>query len=347
MAKENRRKNLIATVLILTLMTFSAYAALVPSAHATEATLQDKGLSTLNNVVGIDTAKYSVTTKQQQDTSFSYLGVVPIETVAYDLTSENSKMKALYTFANGKIQMIQVLENEGEPLTKLATSTNTVEMAKAFLNNYEKYAANMLFGELRATLNTVIPDKNLTKTVGNTMLEVTTNDGFTSFKWYYTANGAVAPYSKFVTLGFKDGFLEMFVDNWQLYNVGSTNINLSKEEAISIALETAKEYSWSLKLEADALNVNNFNESNVRWASLVFDNSLNTNETRSEDTLELYPVWRVGIALNKWYGQMYGIEVDIWADTKESQKRPRSMVNIASARRSTYCICRSGCNCPI
>jgi cobalamin biosynthesis Mg chelatase CobN len=26
-------------------------------------------------------------------------------------------------------------------------------------------------------------------------------------------------------------------------------------------------------------------------------------------------VWRVGVALDKWYGNMYGVEVDIWADT--------------------------------
>ena len=61
----------------------------------------------------------------------------------------------------------------------------------------------------------------------------------------------------------------------------------------------------------------NFNESNVRWASLIFDYSLGANKPRSEDPLMLYPVWRVGIALNKWYGYMYGIEVDIWADTGE------------------------------
>jgi hypothetical protein len=50
---------------------------------------------------------------------------------------------------------------------------------------------------------------------------------------------------------------------------------------------------------------------------LIFDNSLNTSKTRSEDILELYPTWRVGIALDKWYGQLYGIQVNIWADTKE------------------------------
>jgi hypothetical protein len=317
MAKENRRRNLIITVLILAMLTFSAYAAVISPAHAAEATLQEKGLSVLNKVVGIDTAKYSVTTKQQQGASFSYLDVVPLETVAYDLTSENSKLKALYTFANGKVEMIQTLEREGSPsLVKPANFANDVALAEVFLSNFQTYTANPLFGELKSTLIDVVPGKNLTKASGNMVLEATANDGCTYFKWYYTANGAVAPYSKFVTLGFKDGFLEVFVDNWQLYNVGSTNINLSEEEAVTIALDAAKAHFLG-KLEADALDAKNFNDSNVRWTSLVFDHSLNANKTRSEDALELYPVRRVGIALNKWYGQMYGIEVDIWADTKE------------------------------
>jgi uncharacterized membrane protein len=318
MAKNSKLKHLIAVILVIAILAFSAYAALTPSAYAAEATLEEKGLSILSNVVGIDTAKYTVTTEQQQDNSLAYLDVVPQETVSYDLTSENSKVKVLYTFTDENVQMIHVLEREGPPsLVKPATFANDVELAEAFLSNYQTYTANPLFGELKSTLIDVVPGKNLTKTSGNIVLEATANDGYTYFKWYYTANGAAAPYSKFITLSFKDGFLEIFADNWQLYNIGSTNINLSEEEAITIALETAKAHFWSLNLEADALDVNNFNESNVRWTSLIFDNSLNANETRSEDLLELYPVRRIGIALNKWYGHMYGTEVDIWADTKK------------------------------
>jgi hypothetical protein len=190
-------------------------------------------------------------------------------------------------------------------------------LAYGFLSNYQTYSANPLFGKLKSTLNTVASGKNLTKTLGNIVLETIAKDDYTNFKWYYSANGAVAPYSKFITLCFKDGFLSFFVDNWQFYNVGSTTVNLSEKEAVAIALEAAKAHFWSLKLEADALDARNFNESNVRWTSLLFDNSLDASKTRSEDPLELYPVWRVGIALNKWYGQMYGIQVDIWADTKE------------------------------
>lgn len=160
-------------------------------------------------------------------------------------------------------------------------------------------------------------NENITRTIGNTQLEVTSYNGYTSIKWYYTFDGAVAPYSKFVSLVFKEGFLAGFIDNWQFYNIGTTNITFSREEAITIALETAKTHSYSLKLDANALETQNFNESNIRWTSLIFDDSLDADKTRNEDLLTLYPVWRVGIALDKWYGHLYGIIVDIWADTGE------------------------------
>ena len=319
MSDHSKRKLLLVTVFLTMLLISSAYTALIPNVNAAETTIQEKGLSILGDVVGLDLAKYTVTTKEYQlDSSASYLGVVPQENVAYDLTSDDSKLKVLYTFANGNLQMIHVLEREGPlSLVKPTPFANALGMAKDFLSNYQMYTANPLFGELRSTLDTVDVNKNLTKTIGTKHLEVTINNGYTSFKWYYTSNGVIAPFSKFVSLVFKDGFLAGFVDNWQLYNVGTASVNFNEKEAIAIALDAAKAHSWSLKLEANTLDAKNFNESNVRWTSLIFDDSLNTNKARSEDVLALYPVWRVGIALDKWYGYMYGIEVDVWADTGE------------------------------
>jgi hypothetical protein len=93
---------------------------------------------------------------------------------------------------------------------------------------------------------------------------------------------------------------------------------VSEEEAIAIALEAAKTYVKDLNLTVYGFEEQNVNETNIRWTSLVFDNSLYTSDMRNAgDPLSLYPVWRVGVALDQWYGNMYGVEVDIWADTKE------------------------------
>jgi hypothetical protein len=318
MDKQPKRKFLL-TLLFIAMLTFSTYAYMTPSVGAAESTIQQKGATILSNVIGLDTSKYSIDAKTYQPTtSDSYRGIIPQVNVAYDLVSESNKQTVLCTFANGNLQMIQVLENEGTPSMTKTAAANTVTKAQDFLSNYQAYTGNRLFGELRATLDNLVPNKNVNKTQGNTVIQATFDSGYSSFKWYYTSNGVDAEYSKFIALVFKEDFLSGFVDNWQFYNMGSEKVNLSEKDAMAIALEAAKAHSWSLKLETDALDTKNFNESNVRWTSLIFDSSLGANKTHDEeDPLALYPVWRVGIALNKWYGYMYGIQVDIWADTGE------------------------------
>lgn len=316
MITKPQRKVLFLAI-ILTLMLISGpFEILIPNAQAAEPTIQQRGLSILSNVVGLNLEKYDVTSKEAQDNSLSYLNVVPQKTVDYDLTAGESKLRLACTFTGENLYMLRVFADEGSsPPTPFASNVRV--MAQEFLNKYCTFTHNSVYGKLGSTLNNVAFNKNGTKTSGNIALSVSAIDSYITFKWYYTSNGAIAPYTKFMSMGFKNGVLEAFVDNWQLYNIGSTSVNLSEEEATAIALETAKSYLQTLNLDDATLDLKNFDESNVQWANLIFDSSLNADKTRNSDTLTLYPVWHIGIALNKWVGYMYGIKVDIWADTKE------------------------------
>jgi parallel beta-helix repeat protein len=278
--------------------------------------LQQKGLTILKEVVGIDVSRYTVTAEENQYTAPDGIAT---GTVFYTLMSDSSRVTALLEFTSGNLMMIHMLDINGPLyLTTPQTNVNAAELAKAFLSKYQTYTGDPVYGELMHMLDNVDISQKVNKTSGNAVLEVTSSDSERpSFKWYYTSNGASAPYSKFIALGFRNGFLEAFVDKWQLYKIGSSEVNISEKDAIAIALETAKTHSWSLKLDDDALDVKNFNESNVRWTALIFDSSLGEDKSHGGGSLTLYPVWRVGIALNKWYGNMYGIEVDIWADNGE------------------------------
>ena len=318
MAKKLQMK-ILTTIILLALLSTIVHTVLIPNANAAEITLQQRGLSITNNVIGINTTTYSITAHEyQQETSAAYFGVVRQENIAYSLISEGSKLRIHYTFGNGNLQMIQVLEKEGTPsLVKALPNNSAIEIARTFLANYQNYTTNKLLGELADSLSGLQLGKNVTKTSGTFTFETITFGDYTNFRWYYTANVAKAPYTKYVAITCKDGFLTAFVDNWQFFNVGSTSVNLSEKEAVDIALNAAKEYAYKLKLIDYGFNATAINETNVRWSALIFDNSLNVSKTRSEDVLALYPTWRVGIALDKWYGALYGIQVNIWADNKE------------------------------
>lgn len=322
MVKLSKTKFLVTIILSLLIIS-SAYTFVIPSAYAAEVTTEQKVIAISSNVLGINTTKYNTTmTSYSENSQLKFMDIIPQEDFIYSLTSNTDRLSLLYTFAKGNVQMIQVLEDtRAQSLAKTVSDKESISRANVigaatFLSNYQKQTDDSLYDSLKNTLKSVKINSNQTITSENLQFEVTVlADGSTNFKWYYAANGAIAPYSKFIALGFKNGFLSAFVDNWHLYDIGSTSVKISKENAIAIAVESARTHNWSLSVDSASLSDSNLNASSVRWTTLLFDGSLNADNIRSEDPLQLYPVWRVGIALDKWYGYMYGIQVDIWADS--------------------------------
>jgi hypothetical protein len=314
MAKKTKLKLLFTTVFLSTLFISSAYAALTPAAHAEEISTEQKGLSILSNVVSLDLTKYATMSKEYPQGS--YLGVVPKETARYSLESNGSKLDVLCTFTNGSLQMLSVLENDGSPIT-IKGITNAVDMAKDFLSSYQTYSSNSFYGDLASTLNNVAANETLTTVVGNIQLDVTASSSSSTFRWTYAYEGIQAPV-KCVVLGYDDGFLKYFIDNWNLYKIGSTSINLSEKEATDRGLASAKNFSWMVGFGNSTYEVRDFNVTQAMVWETIFSNSLSADTARGQDPLTLYPMRHVWVTLDKFYfGNVYGIEVYLWADTKD------------------------------
>jgi hypothetical protein len=330
MAKENKRKLIFIMVFAIVLLSSSAYASLMPNAHATEVTASTaKGLTIINQVAGIDLTTYNAT--PTLNVASSYLGVLPTENIRYTLTGLGNTIEIQDTFTNGHLLMMTVLEDSrstqtptlpAEIASKLNMSHILVQMAKAFLLNYQEYSTNSFYSQLASTLNNADPAKNSTTTFGNVNFEINTISGnsstlgnSTTFTWSYTANGVDA-HCKCVSLSYKNGFLNRFFDSWNLYPIGSTTVNLSKQQAEEIAMQNAKAYSWTIGSGNDTHVINNFNLTKPMYEQLAFCPVGNGSYARSSDPLTLYPMWSIGIGLDKFYsGNAYGIYVNIWADT--------------------------------
>jgi hypothetical protein len=277
---------------------------------------QQKGLTISKDVVGFDLTKYKVdSTIYPPDL---YLGVVSQENVGYPLTSNSSNLRLMYTFTNGNLTLIHVLESEtrGSPiLAKPAISI--VEAAKSFLSNYGIYSGNPFYSQLQSMIDLKDAALNVTTLSGNIKLKVTNTQDSTTFNWIYTNNGVDAA-DKCVALVYRNGFLNAFIDNWDLYNVGSATVALSESQAVGVALGAAQKFSWKVGADNDTFEVKDFNVSKVEGMVLFFGSSVMADQPRSSDRLMLYPVWRVGLLLDKVYpGGVFGIQVDIWADTKQ------------------------------
>jgi hypothetical protein len=315
MAKETKRKLLFTAIFLSILLIYSAYAALIPNVHAEEIAVQEKALTILNDVAGLDTAKYRA--NLDLGNPDLYLETLPQENLKYTLESDESKLEVICAFVNENLRSMSVYILDGSP-HMIQPATNTLEMAKAFINKYQTYSGASYYGMLRPMLDNVEADKSVTKTSGNAKLEATVDGNSTSFRWTYMINGVEAP-SKCVALYFEQGFLKHFIDTWDLYKIGSTDINLSKEEAVKIAMDRAKNYSWRVGVGGDSwIEVTEFNIVGVSQTTLDFGNYISKKDARGGDPLTLYPGWRIHLYFDKLYpGNVYGLNVGVWADTGE------------------------------
>jgi hypothetical protein len=303
----------IAILFILLASTVCSFASEV---RASELTISQKGLAILSNVAAINIAQYNVESKQVSQ-KFSYFNALQEDVVSYNLTSSHSQMNVSCTFAKNKLHMLYVLDSEGTPaLTK--TASNVKEEAQNYLSDYTTYTQESIYTTLSDTLNKVDISKNSTLTLDNIKLKVNvTDDQRTTFSWIYTFNGVDAP-EKCVAISYQRGALKFFVDTWDIYTVGGTNVNLSEKGAVDIALQSVKGFSYQLGFGKNATIVRNLNVTCAKFTQLIFCDSIGADNVRGDDNLTLFPMWRIGVGLDKWYpGNVYGVYVDVWADTGE------------------------------
>jgi hypothetical protein len=285
----------------------------VSTVEAQTISLQEKGISITNDVVGIDITKYAVITEERSENP--YLGIVPQDYIKITLDSNQTSINIAYNFINGHLQMIHVLEGHGLPTTN-GNVNAPIEMAKEFLKNYEIMTKNSLYNNLLSILT--ISEKNNCSTIvnGDVRLDVSTSES-TTFRWTYSLNGIDAPV-KCVVLSFSKGFLNYFIDNWNIYEIGSNLINLTEKEAASTGIAKTRTYSYTIGSGNETYRVNNLNATKAMIKETIYGNSLSADTARDNNPLKLYPIRHVWVSLDKFYpGNVYGIEVLIWADTKE------------------------------
>ncbi len=309
---NNISKRFCIILFLAMLLVCSTYTALIPSARASEATLQQKGLTILNSAVGFDLTKYSVMTNELPQ--ISYLDGMQQENIQYNLQSNTSNLQILCTFTNGSLRIMHITQNTDSTLTTVSV-TSPLDMAKSFLSNYQIVTGNAFYGDLKSDLNAVDDSKNSTSVTGNIRLAVGVSADSTTFRWTYICDGVEAP-AKCVALSYSNGFLDYFVDNWNLYTIGTTAINLPEKTAVTEAVVSAKNFSWTMGTGNNTYQFKDFNVTQAMIWETIFSNGVSADSARDSNPFVLYPMRHVWVSLDKFYpGNVYGIEVFYWADT--------------------------------
>jgi type II secretory pathway component PulJ len=260
----------------------------------------------LRDVVNLDLTKYSSTLESATVEYRDDLGGIVEEISKWALTYESSKVDVYFRFRNSRLYTYSLDVIEGAPYYSELQPTNLIDASKGILERYQQYSGTSHLEPMISMLEAVNTDGNFAQTTGNIKLIRSGTTG-TKIEFQYTTNN-VDYQAKTVVLTFDEyGFLESLSDSWLLYSIGSTQVNISKEEAIDIAMEYAQNCTWT----SNGQTINNF----------ILERDGATAELWPhvrDKALTLIPYWYVTIPLDGIYPeQVTHIGVGLWADTGE------------------------------
>ncbi|MCW4009586.1 MAG: hypothetical protein NWF05_03070 [Candidatus Bathyarchaeota archaeon] len=268
----------------------------------------DEALVFGRDIVQLDLKKYNATMVANSVRYPTHLAGLAEEDVVYLLETDGSKLEWACAFINGSLAHCGLFINEGSPFFMDAQQNGITSKSKDILQKYETYTTSQNIGQpheldtMKETLDMFEATKSNEITIGNVVLKVATEKNFTSFQWNNIIDGVPFPS---ITLEFRDGIFCGLGDIWKYYTIGNTNINITKEAAIQIALEHLKNFTW----EVGDAEVTEFNVIEEPLTAELFT-------TKCKEPLTLSPYWRIELPLDKTYpGQVTFISLAIWADT--------------------------------
>lgn len=277
---------------------------------------QDRALTFITDVFELDMTKYNAKMATYSVDYPSELGGIQQEHVKYDLQASESTATAFFSFNNGTLTACTISVITGS-LLYAQPSANTLDRARGILDKYQTYTGKSDLKEMIDLLKMVEGNKNETKTIGNIKLEVVNDAYHTSFDWKYTFNGV--DYNA-VSIIFQDSGI-FFSDYLSLYKIGKTDVNISKEQAIDIAMKYVETYSCTGVVSSGGkeviVEISGFNiTKELTKANLA---------TNFREPLTLYPCWNIELYLDQkqpyanytYPSGVYALYVRIWADSGE------------------------------
>jgi len=273
-------------------------------------TTQDRAMDFMEKVLPIDLSKYDINLKADATRN----GLPPffddnrkITDMLYELSAENRKIDIVFRFENDVFVWCDLYPTEGSVFTSKQHSSLR-DAALDFLKTYQTYT-QIDSNNLIKMLDNVDLTKNYTATKENTKLTIEhytwANVDTTRILWVHVIDGA--EYDSFaLTFDSETNLLLSVGDDRMLYRVGDSSVNISEEQAIDIAIENLKYYSYGMP---DGSIVKDFKASK--------ENAFATLVTSSVD-YELRPYWDVRMILDDVYpGNVFAVSAFIWANNGE------------------------------
>jgi hypothetical protein len=224
----------------------------------------------------------------------------------YALSNSEDKIDVVLRFRDQKLSRYQIYLFEGSPIYSEPQPYDLVASAKNLLERYRSYRDSSYLEQMGNLISLVDEITNIEIVEDNMKLKISTSEDRTEFLWLYTLDGVdFSP--KSLSFVYEDHALKQVTDGWFLFESGSTEVNVSREEAIVLAISAAKDFTWMFAGEVVSDFV--FLEDPV---------VVEFHPHPREDFATLVPYWYVVLYLDRVYpGEVDRIAVGLWGDNGE------------------------------
>jgi hypothetical protein len=203
----------------------------------------------LRDVVELDMTKYNVIMVTNETNYWPELGGIAQTTGQYrldstgfvDSTGECGKsiLTVMFTFMDEQfISCSWHEDSQGPAYYSVQPACELSAVALGFLQRYQTCTGDSQLAQMISLLETVDLTSNTTETIGNLELEVSIEDNRTNLTWGNMLNGAA--YSRLI-FDFEGTELSHFSDDRSFYRLGRSEVNISQQQAESIAIERVDE----------------------------------------------------------------------------------------------------------
>lgn len=263
--------------------------------------LVNNALQFLTNVANINTSSYQTKVRVANEAPGVYSG----KTLKFNLSSAASELDVSALFTYGKLFWCTIYPIKGSPILNQPVSSDVLNTAKITIDRLQAFSARDYIPTFQNMLNSVTALQNSKTTNAGYTQEIAVSGNTLKISWEPFANGLSNQQNK-LTLEFQNGNLEFFCNFLDMYQIGSSEVKISEAQAIQIAAERARAFSWVQDNETVS-NVTVLDKLAIASISL---------QNRGNNTL--YPKWNILLPCDKEYpGGVTAFRATIWADTGE------------------------------
>ena len=267
-----------------------------------EETNTEQVLVFLEDVVQIDMTKYEARLRVS-DTN-NWTGDTTRTTGQYILDSSGlggtSIITISFTIVDNKLVGCFLYLTQGSPIFSEQQETNPIKTAERFLQRYQTFTNDPEVATMKNILETLNPKTNTTAIVENIKLELTFYPKDTVFRWSKNFNGA--DFSR-LNLEFRNDQFFAFGDDRSYTKSGSIEVNISEEQAITLALQEASTYMF--ECDNDTVLELGFIEAFIKAELKVIPKG---------NQGDYYPIWIIDVPLDRMYGHISYFTIMLWAD---------------------------------